>query len=124
MSLSTPVKSTHKWREDLQQFRRNHAISKKVLLNCCLIKRIIAWANPSIPGFGPHSGRFGTFGVKCEQQSPLGKCTISSSPKESGSLAKRQCEQQLDLVLYKIPTSDRKGKIAMSDLVRHGAAKS
>ncbi|XP_033869114.2 Kv channel-interacting protein 4 isoform X1 [Acipenser ruthenus] len=49
MSLSTPVKSTHKWREDLQQFRRNHAISKRILLNCCLIKRIIAWANPSIP---------------------------------------------------------------------------
>lgn len=31
-------------------------------------------------GFGPHSVWFGIFGVKCEQQSPLGKQTVP--PKE------------------------------------------
>ncbi|KAJ8416415.1 hypothetical protein AAFF_G00357030 [Aldrovandia affinis] len=52
MSLSTPVKRTRKWREDLRWFRRSHGISKKALLDCCLIRRIIAWASPNAKAFG------------------------------------------------------------------------
>ncbi|KAG1952531.1 hypothetical protein F2P79_010394 [Pimephales promelas] len=43
--MSTPVKRTP-WNKDLSQFRKDHGLSKKVLLNCCLFRWIISWASP------------------------------------------------------------------------------
>lgn len=48
-TMSAPPKRTQ-WREDLQNFRRDHGLSKKVLLDCCLVRRVIAWAAPSTKG--------------------------------------------------------------------------
>ncbi|XP_051284771.1 Kv channel-interacting protein 4 isoform X1 [Dicentrarchus labrax] len=45
-AMCTPTKRTQ-WREDLQHFRKDHGFSKKVLLNCCLVRRIITWASPN-----------------------------------------------------------------------------
>ncbi|KAL4640310.1 Kv channel-interacting protein 4 [Arapaima gigas] len=53
MSVSTPVKRSHKWRQDLQQFRQNHGISKKVLRSCCLVRHIKAWVSPHPKGTPP-----------------------------------------------------------------------
>ncbi|XDV17559.1 hypothetical protein PO909_023399 [Leuciscus waleckii] len=47
--MSTPVKRTQ-WDEDLSQFHKDHGLSKKVLLNCCLFRRIISWASPNKKG--------------------------------------------------------------------------
>ncbi|XP_044039554.1 Kv channel-interacting protein 4 isoform X2 [Siniperca chuatsi] len=44
-AMCTPTKRTQ-WREDLQHIRKDHGFSKKVLLNCCLVRRIITWASP------------------------------------------------------------------------------
>ncbi|XP_078256791.1 Kv channel-interacting protein 4 isoform X1 [Rhinoraja longicauda] len=41
-------KRTKKWREDIYEFRKKHGLSKRVLLNCCLVKRLIAWATPAL----------------------------------------------------------------------------
>ncbi|KAF5907016.1 Kv channel-interacting protein 4 isoform X1 [Clarias magur] len=35
LTMSTPGKRSQ-WREELWQFSRNHRLSRKVLLNCCL----------------------------------------------------------------------------------------
>lgn len=48
-AMCTPPKRTQ-WREDLQHFRKEHGFSKKVLLNCCLVRRIISWASPNTKG--------------------------------------------------------------------------
>lgn len=48
-TMSTPPKRTQ-WREELQNFRRDHGFSKKVLLDCCLVRRVIAWAAPATKG--------------------------------------------------------------------------
>ncbi len=48
--MSAPVKRTQWDEEDLTQFREDHGLSKKVLLNCCLIRRIISWASPNKKG--------------------------------------------------------------------------
>lgn len=48
-AMSDPPKRTQ-WREDLQNFRRDHGFSRKVLLNCCLVRRVIAWATPNAKG--------------------------------------------------------------------------
>ncbi|XP_046707384.1 Kv channel-interacting protein 4 isoform X2 [Silurus meridionalis] len=45
LTMSTPAKRSQ-WRKELWQFPRNHRLSKKVLMNCCLVKRIISWAQP------------------------------------------------------------------------------
>lgn len=47
--MSSPPKRTQ-WREDLQNFSRDHGFSKKVLLDCCLVRRVLAWAAPSTKG--------------------------------------------------------------------------
>ncbi|KAG8006210.1 hypothetical protein GBF38_005414, partial [Nibea albiflora] len=47
--MCSPTKRTQ-WREDLQHFRKDHGFSKKVLLNCCLVRRIITWASPNPKG--------------------------------------------------------------------------
>lgn len=47
--MSTPPKRSQ-WREELQNLRRDHGFSKKVLLNCCLVRRAIAWAAPNTKG--------------------------------------------------------------------------
>ncbi|KAL1270568.1 hypothetical protein QQF64_029584 [Cirrhinus molitorella] len=44
--MSAPDKRTQ-WDEDLTQFRKEHGLSKKVLLNCCLVRRIFSWASPN-----------------------------------------------------------------------------
>ncbi|XP_047671500.1 Kv channel-interacting protein 4 isoform X1 [Tachysurus fulvidraco] len=41
--MSTPAKRSQ-WKEEL--FPRNHRLPKKVLLNCCLVRRIISWVQP------------------------------------------------------------------------------
>lgn len=43
-------KRTNKWREDIYEFRKKHGLSKRVLLNCCLVKRLLAWATPPMKG--------------------------------------------------------------------------
>lgn len=48
-TMSPPPKRTQ-WRENLQNFRRDHGFSTKVLLNCCLVRRVIAWAAPTTKG--------------------------------------------------------------------------
>lgn len=48
-TMSPPAKRTQ-WRENLQNFRRDHGFSKKVLLDCCLVRRVIAWAAPTAKG--------------------------------------------------------------------------
>lgn len=48
-TMSPPPKRTQ-WRENLQNFRRDHMFSTKVLLNCCLVRRVIAWAAPTTKG--------------------------------------------------------------------------
>lgn len=48
-AMSTPPKRT-RWREDLQNFRRDHGFSKKVLLDCCLVRRLVAWAASDAKG--------------------------------------------------------------------------
>lgn len=48
-SMSTPPKRAQR-REELQDLRRERAFSKKVLLNCCLVRRVIAWAAPKAKG--------------------------------------------------------------------------
>lgn len=48
-AMCTPPKRTQ-WREDLQHLRRDYGFSKKVLLNCCLVRRIISWASPNTKG--------------------------------------------------------------------------
>ncbi|KAK9524684.1 hypothetical protein VZT92_017055 [Zoarces viviparus] len=47
--MCTPNKRTQ-WREDLQHIRKDHGFSKKVLFNCCLVRRIITWASPNPKG--------------------------------------------------------------------------
>lgn len=37
-------------REDLQHFHKDHGFSKKVLLNCCLVRRVLTWASPNSKG--------------------------------------------------------------------------
>ncbi|XP_069561250.1 Kv channel-interacting protein 4 isoform X1 [Brachyistius frenatus] len=44
--MCSPTKRTQ-WREELQHFRKDHGFSKKVLLNCCLVRRIVTWASPN-----------------------------------------------------------------------------
>lgn len=53
--MCTPPKRTQ-WREDLQHFRKEHGFSKKVLLNCCLVRRIISWASPNTKGRTQNTG--------------------------------------------------------------------
>lgn len=48
-TMSPPPKRTQ-WREGLRNFRRDHGFSKKVLLDCCLVRRVIAWAAPTTKG--------------------------------------------------------------------------
>uniref|UniRef100_A0AAV2KMK9 Uncharacterized protein n=1 Tax=Knipowitschia caucasica TaxID=637954 RepID=A0AAV2KMK9_KNICA len=52
--MCSPDKGSQ-WREELQHFRKDHRFSKKVLLNCCLVRRIIAWATPKAKGTMTHS---------------------------------------------------------------------
>lgn len=68
-TMSAPPKRTP-WREDLQHFRRDHGFSKKVLLDCCLVRRVIAWAAPStkgrsVGGFPPRPSCFLFLGWFC-----------------------------------------------------------
>uniref|UniRef100_A0A3Q2WDX9 Kv channel-interacting protein 4 n=1 Tax=Haplochromis burtoni TaxID=8153 RepID=A0A3Q2WDX9_HAPBU len=44
--MFTPSK-TNQMRGDLQHFRKDYGFSRKVLLNCCLVRRIISWASPN-----------------------------------------------------------------------------
>ncbi|KAF0029389.1 hypothetical protein F2P81_018494 [Scophthalmus maximus] len=44
-AMCSPTKRTQ-WRQDLQ----HHGFSKKLLLNCCLVRRIITWASPIAKG--------------------------------------------------------------------------
>lgn len=48
-TMCSPPKRTQ-WREGLQHFRKDHGFSKKVLLNCCLVRRIVTWASPNAKG--------------------------------------------------------------------------
>lgn len=47
--MCTPPEKTQ-CREDLEHFRKDHGFSKKFLLNCCLVRRIISWASPDPKG--------------------------------------------------------------------------
>lgn len=38
------------WREGLQNLSRGHGFSTKVLLDCCLVRRLVAWATPNAKG--------------------------------------------------------------------------
>ncbi|XP_014863788.1 PREDICTED: Kv channel-interacting protein 4 isoform X2 [Poecilia mexicana] len=43
--MCSPTKGTQ-WMEDQLHLRKNHGFSKKVLLNCWLVRRIVTWASP------------------------------------------------------------------------------
>ncbi|XP_053921820.1 Kv channel-interacting protein 4 isoform X1 [Cuculus canorus] len=47
MEVLAPEKKTHEENEDLQQYHQKPANCKKLLRNCCLIKRIFAWKSLS-----------------------------------------------------------------------------
>ncbi|XP_071288720.1 Kv channel-interacting protein 4 isoform X2 [Agelaius tricolor] len=47
MEVLAPEKKTHEENEDLQQYPQKPASCKKMLRNCCLIKRIFAWKSLS-----------------------------------------------------------------------------
>ncbi|CAL8241857.1 unnamed protein product [Merluccius merluccius] len=34
-----------------EDLRQEHGFSKKVLINCCLVRRIVTWATPAPKGF-------------------------------------------------------------------------
>lgn len=50
MEVLAPEKKTHEENEDLQQYPQKPASCKKMLRNCCLIKRIFAWKSLSSKG--------------------------------------------------------------------------
>lgn len=50
MEVLAPQKKTHEENEDLQQYQQKPANCKKLLRNCCLIKRIFAWKSLSSKG--------------------------------------------------------------------------
>lgn len=53
MEVLAPEKKTHEENEDLQQYPQKPASCKKMLRNCCLIKRIFAWKSLSSKGTFP-----------------------------------------------------------------------
>lgn len=53
MEVLAPEKKTHEENEDLQQYHQKPANCKKLLRNCCLIKRIFAWKSLSSKGTFP-----------------------------------------------------------------------
>uniref|UniRef100_A0A674HE16 Kv channel-interacting protein 4 n=1 Tax=Taeniopygia guttata TaxID=59729 RepID=A0A674HE16_TAEGU len=50
MEVLAPEKKKHEENEDLQQYPQKPASCKKMLRNCCLIKRIFAWKSLSSKG--------------------------------------------------------------------------
>ncbi|XP_035282357.1 Kv channel-interacting protein 4-like isoform X1 [Anguilla anguilla] len=100
MALSTPVKRTRKWREDLQQFRRSHGLSKKALLSCCLVNRIVAWASPStkVGGTGSASKTMGLRGCSVHRWccARRGRTSPSTREKRRGKLREREGEKGIE----------------------------
>ncbi|CAM4530569.1 unnamed protein product [Leuciscus chuanchicus] len=93
--MSTPVKRTQ-WDEDLSQFHKDHGLSKKVLLNCCLFRRIISWASPNkkvsvqcemmklLPNVAPNCQAEMTFSIK-------GDVVVTCACHNLQLLAQHQC---------------------------------
>ncbi|CAL8327414.1 unnamed protein product [Lota lota] len=48
-----------------EDFRKEHGFSKKLLINCCLVRRIITWATPT-----PKGKTGGAGGAACRWQPP------------------------------------------------------
>ncbi|CAB1449506.1 unnamed protein product [Pleuronectes platessa] len=55
-AMCSPSKRSQ-WREELRHFRKDPRFSRKVLLNCCLVRRLIAWASPDVKGTEQPLGR-------------------------------------------------------------------
>lgn len=53
MDVLVPEKKTHEEKEDLQQNHQKPANCKKLLRNCCLVKRFVAWKSLSSKGTFP-----------------------------------------------------------------------
>lgn len=53
MDMLAPEKKTHEEKEDLQQYHQKTGNCKKLLRNCCLVKRFFAWKSLSSKGTFP-----------------------------------------------------------------------
>lgn len=51
--MLAPEKKTHEEKEDLQQYHQKTGNCKKLLRNCCLVKRFFAWKSLSSKGTFP-----------------------------------------------------------------------
>lgn len=53
MDMLAPEKKTHEEKEDLQQYHQKTGNCKKLLRNCCLVKRFFAWKSLNSKGTFP-----------------------------------------------------------------------